>query len=84
MTDVVYHDGADYLPPEAMVKAQRPKSERPCVTPRSQPKPSSSAVAGLPDAHVKRGLSQGAVAAAGCRNASCGGLRPRRRTPRLA
>jgi branched-chain amino acid transport system substrate-binding protein len=25
MTDVVYHDGADYLPPEAMVKALRPK-----------------------------------------------------------
>jgi branched-chain amino acid transport system substrate-binding protein len=25
MTDVVYHNGADYLPPEAMVKAERPK-----------------------------------------------------------
>jgi branched-chain amino acid transport system substrate-binding protein len=25
MTDVVYHSGADYLPPEAMVKAERPK-----------------------------------------------------------
>ena len=25
MADVVFHDGADYLPPEAMVKAERPK-----------------------------------------------------------
>ena len=25
MTDVIYHDGAGYLPPEDMVKAQRPK-----------------------------------------------------------
>ncbi len=25
MVDVVYHDGADFMPPEAMVKAQRPK-----------------------------------------------------------
>ena len=25
MTDVIYHDGAAYLPPEDMVKAQRPK-----------------------------------------------------------
>ena len=25
MTDVIYHDGAAYLPPEAMVKAERPK-----------------------------------------------------------
>ena len=25
LTDVIYHNGADYLPPEEMVKAQRPK-----------------------------------------------------------
>jgi len=25
MTDVVYHDGANYLPSEAQVKAERPQ-----------------------------------------------------------